>query len=199
MCQQKKRIEMKDLISIGIYTALYFIVVTFSNIVLFIIPGYSFVFIPIIAALLSGTIFMLMTAKVPKFGAITLMGSLMGLNFFIMGRFPGSLPVSIILSLLADLFASIFKYKNKKAILVSYTIFSFHTIGPVLPIFFFSNRYITHLIEQGQNASYIENAFESISQYTFFFLVFGLTAAAIVGGLFGQRMMRKHFKKAGVL
>src|SRR5690625_2428598 len=87
---RKKRnsIQIKDLVSVGVYTALYFIMVAISALlVVFIIPGYSYVFIPVISALLSGTIFMLMVAKVPRFGAITFMGSLLGIFFFIMDCF----------------------------------------------------------------------------------------------------------------
>ena len=91
MLNRKKKIQIKDLVAIGVYTALYFIMVAISALlVVFIIPGYSYVFIPVVSALLSGTIFMLLVAKVPRFGAITIMGSVMGIFFFIMGRFPGA-------------------------------------------------------------------------------------------------------------
>ena len=198
--KRNKSIQLKDLISIGVYTAMYFILVAIGAIaVVFIIPGYSYVFIPVIAALLSGTIFMLLVAKVPRFGAITIMGSIMGIFFFIMGRFPGALLICIGIALIADIIAYLFKYKSKKGLLASYLVFTFSNIGPVIPLFLFPNIYIDQMVELGRDTSYIQNAFSDISQTTFILLIGGIIIAAIVGGLFGQRMMNKHFKKAGIV
>lgn len=197
---RNKNIQMKDLISIGVYTAMYFILVAIGAIfVVFIVPGYSYVFIPVIAALLSGTIFMLLVAKVPRFGAITIMGSIMGIFFFIMGRFPGALLICIGIAFLADVIAYLFRYKSKKGLLGSYVVFSFSNIGPVIPLFLFPNIYIDQMVGLGRDTSYIQNAFADISQTTFILLVSGIIIAAIAGGLFGQRMMKKHFKKAGIV
>lgn len=198
--KKRNNIQIKDLVSVGVYTALYFIMVAISALlVVFIIPGYSYVFIPVISALLSGTIFMLMVAKVPRFGAITIMGSIMGIFFFIMGRFPGALFICIGIALIADGIAYVVRYKSKKGLLLSYLIFSFSTIGPVVPMFVFPNLYIDQLVEIGRDASYIESAFANISQNTFLILVAGIIIAAIIGGLFGQSMMKKHFEKAGIV
>ncbi|SHE98765.1 energy-coupling factor transport system substrate-specific component [Atopostipes suicloacalis DSM 15692] len=197
---KKKKIQIKDLVTIGVYTALYFIMVAISALlVIFIIPGYSYVFIPVISALLSGTIFMLMVAKVPRFGAITIMGSIMGIFFFIMGRFPGALFICIVIAFIADGIAYLMRYKNKKGLLLSYLIFSFSTIGPVIPMFIFPTVYINQLIEVGHDATYIEGVFNNISQNTLSVLIGGIIVAAIVGGLFGQKMMNKHFEKAGIV
>lgn len=198
--RMKNSIQIKDFISVGVYTALYFIMVAISAlIVVFIIPGYSYVFIPVISALLTGTIFMLMVAKVPRFGAITIMGSIMGIFFFIMGRFPGALVICILIALTSDAFAFLFKYKSKIGLLLSFIIFSFSTIGPVIPLFIFPNIYAEQLASVGKDASYISSAFADISQNTFYILIIGILIAALVGGLFGQRMMKKHFEKAGII
>jgi energy-coupling factor transport system substrate-specific component len=198
--KKKNSIQIKDLISIGVYTAMYFIIVAIGAMaVVFIVPGYSYVFIPIIAALLSGTIFMLMVAKVPRFGAITIMGSIMGLFFFIMGRFPGALLICVLIALIADAIAYFFKYKSKKGLLASYVVFSFSTIGPVVPLFLFPDIYVDQLVQQGRDAAYIQSVFSDISQTTFIILIVGIIIAAIIGGLFGQRMMKKHFEKAGIV
>lgn len=193
-------IQLKDLIAVGVYTALYFIMVAIAAMpVVLLLPGYSYVFIPVSAALLTGTIFMLMVAKVPRFGAITIMGSIMGIFFFIMGRFPGALVICVLIALLSDLLAYFFKYKSKKGLLASFIVFSYSTIGPVIPLFLFPNLYVSELAEVGKDDTYIQNIFSSISQNTFYILIVGIFVAAIIGGLFGQRMMNKHFKKAGIV
>lgn len=198
--RKRQLIQMKDLVAVGVYTALYFIMVAIGAMsVVLLVPGYSYVFIPIITALLTGTIFMLLVAKVPRFGAITIMGSIMGIFFFIMGRFPGALLICIGIAFIADLIAYAFKYQSKKGLIASYLVFSFSTIGPVVPFFLYPNIYVNEMVEVGRDVSYIENAFADISQNTFYILVIGIVVAAIVGGIFGQRMMAKHFKKAGIV
>lgn len=203
MSQKKNRakaIRTSDLISIGIYTAIYFgLVAIAAMIMVLIIPGYSYSYIPVLAALLTGTIFMLMVAKVPKFGAITIMGSVMGVFFFLSGLFPLAIIPSVLFALLADGIAYAFKYKSRKGLLFSYVVFSFNPIGPVYQLLFSQDTYINDLAGLGRDVSYIENVFSTITDYTTLIVVVLLIAAAVIGGLFGQRMMKKHFEKAGIV
>lgn len=67
------KLTVPDLISIGVFTALYFVLVavaTFSSVLIF--PGFNNVVLPAFCALISGSVYMLMVAKVQKFGAISL-------------------------------------------------------------------------------------------------------------------------------
>lgn len=142
---------------------------------------------------------MLMAAKVPKFGAITIMGSVLGIFFFLSGLFPFALIPSVISALLADIIAYAFKYKSKMGLLLSYIVFSFNTTGPVIQLLFSPDSYVAKLKERGKDAAYIENVFANIADYTGIIVFVLLIIAAVIGGLFGQRMMKKHFKKAGIV
>ena len=67
------KLTVPDLISIGVFTAFYFVLVavaTFSSVLIF--PGFNNVVLPAFCALISGGVYMLMVAKVQKFGAISL-------------------------------------------------------------------------------------------------------------------------------
>jgi energy-coupling factor transport system substrate-specific component len=198
--RNKNKLGIKDLITVGIYTGIYFFIVGISAMIIsFMIPGYSYIFIPVLAALLSGSVFMLMVSKVPRFGAITIMGSIMGLWFLVMGRSIGSLLLSVVIALIADGIAYLFKYSSEKGLLLSYVIFSFSSIGPVVPMFLFPTIYADKLLANGKDVNYVINAFSDFTQYTFVFLIIGIIIAAILGGIFGQRMLVKHFKKAGIV
>jgi len=197
---ESKTIRTSDLIFIGIYTALYFVLVGVAEmIVVLAIPGYSYSYSPVLAALITGTIFMLMAAKVPKFGAITIMGSVLGVFFFLSGLFPFALIPSVISALLADVIAYAFRYKSKLGLLLSYVVFSFNTSGPVIQLLYSPDSYVANLRERGKDAAYIENVFADITNYTGIIVFVLLIIAAVVGGLFGQRMMKKHFQKAGIV
>lgn len=197
---EDKKLKIPDLISIGVYTAVYFVMVTIatfgSNLLL---PGFSYVFLPAISALISGCIYMLMAAKVPKFGAITIMGTVVGLFLFSSGHFVLSLIAGVLCSVLADLIGKATAYKNKLWILASYLVFSFGLMGPVLPLWFMKDTYIAKLEARGKDAAYIEGVFANINQGTFVIAVVSILICAVLGGVFGQKMMRKHFEKAGIV
>lgn len=197
---QNNKLSTPDLINIGVYSALYFVLVTVATFAsAFILPGFSNVFLPGIAALISGSVYMLMAAKVPHFFAITIMGSVMGLFLFISGHFAVSLVIGIGCSLLADVIASMGKYKNKTMILLSYIVFSFNLTGPVLPLWLMKDAYVASLVAKGKDAAYIENLFANINTTTLWICLISTALLALIGGLFGQKMMKKHFAKAGII
>lgn len=73
--KQNNKLTIPDLITIGVFTALYFVLVaiaTFATAA--IIPGLSYVLLPAVSALISGCVYMLLAAKIQKFGGITVMG-----------------------------------------------------------------------------------------------------------------------------
>lgn len=78
-----KKLKVQDLIAVGIYTAIYFLLMSVCLLILrFVIPGFHNLFIPAVTALFSGIIYLILLNKVPKFGAITIMGTVVGLFFF---------------------------------------------------------------------------------------------------------------------
>ena len=87
--QSNNKLTIPDLISIGVFTAIYFVLVTIATFAsALLLPGVSNIFLPAIAALISGSVYMLLAAKLQKFGGITIMGLVMGLFFFVSGYRP---------------------------------------------------------------------------------------------------------------
>ena len=194
------KLNVSNLIQTGVYTAIYFILVTiatFSSAI--ILPGFSNVFLPAIATLISGTVYMLLVAKVQKFGPITIMGVVMGIFFFVSGHFILSFAANIIFGLLADYIASIGKYKSKKLIMASYIVFSYGLTGPILPLWFMKDAYMANLEARGKSVEYIAKTFNFINTGSFFICIIAILVCAILGGLFGMKMVRKHFVKAGIV
>jgi energy-coupling factor transport system substrate-specific component len=195
-----RKLSISDLITTGVFSAIYFILVTvatFGSAIL--IPGYSYVFLPAVAALLSGSVYMLLAAKVHKFGAITLMGVVMSLYFFISGHFVLSFVPNLVCGVAADLVAKWGNYKNKKHILLSYIVFSFGLTGPVLPMWFMQAQYIANLQARGKSEAYISAMFQHMTLPTFAVCVGAILVCGFLGGWFGQKMVKKHFEKAGIV
>ena len=84
-----KKLDGKDLINIGIFTAIYFVVV-FAVAMLGMIPIFL-VLLTVFVPLVGGIIFELFLTKVKKFGMITIMGFLLGLIMLLTGM--GYVPI----------------------------------------------------------------------------------------------------------
>lgn len=192
------KLNVSDLINIGVFTAIYFVLVTIATFAsALILPGFSNVFLPGLSALISGCVFMLMVAKVPHFGGITITGTVMGLFLFVSGHFAVSLIIGIICSVVADIVAN--KIRNPKGILASYVIFSYGLTGPVLPLWLMKDAYVASLVAKGKDSTYIDGVFAHINTTTLIICILATLILAIIGGIFGQKMMNKHFKKAGII
>lgn len=96
MSTKSRHLTIPDLITIGVFTALYFVLVAvatlFSSVALM---GFGMILLPAVAALICGCVYMLLVAKVGKFGAISVMGIVVGLFLFVSGHFILSLAASI--------------------------------------------------------------------------------------------------------
>lgn len=194
------KLTVPDLITIGVFTALYFVLVTiatFSSVVLF--PGFNNVILPAFSALLSGCVYMLLAAKLQKFGGISVMGIVMGLFFMTSGHFIISFAANIVMGIAADFVAKIGNYKSKKGLLFSYILFSYGLFGPVIPMWFMKDAYVANLEARGKDAAYIADLFANINMNTFILAVIATLICALVGGWFGQKMVKKHFVKAGIV
>ena len=120
MSTKSRHLTIPDLITIGVFTALYFVLVAvatlFSSVALM---GFGMILLPAVAALICGCVYMLLVAKVGKFGAISVMGIVVGLFLFVSGHFILSLAASIVFPVIADAIARAGDYRSKTGILAS--------------------------------------------------------------------------------
>ena len=194
------KLTVPDLISIGVFTALYFVLVTiatFASVAIF--PGFNNVVLPAFCALISGCVYTLLVVKLQKFGGISVMGIVMGLFFMISGHFIISFAANIVMGIVADCVAKVGKYKSKKWIILSYVLFSYGLFGPVIPMWFMKDAYVANLVARGKDAVYIAELFANINMVTFVLAVVATLVCALVGGWFGMKMIKKHFVKAGIV
>ena len=194
------KLTVPDLISIGVFTALYFVLVTIATFgSAAIAPGFNNVILPAVCALICGCVYMLLAAKLQKFGGISVMGIVMGLFFMTSGHFISSFAANIVMGIVADFVARVSSYKSKKGLLLSYVLFSYGLFGPIIPMWFMKDAYVANLEARGKDAAYIADLFANINMTTFVIAVAATLVCALVGGWFGQKMVKKHFVKAGIV
>ncbi|QIL45673.1 MptD family putative ECF transporter S component [Vagococcus coleopterorum] len=189
-----KKLNVKDLITIGSFSALYFIVVglvTFATMVLF--PSGGHFFLPAAVAVVVSPIYFLLHQRVPKLGAITIMSSVMGVFFMVGGYFPLAFVPAFLFGFLADLLVTKTSPVTLVKELIAYVIFSFGVFGPILPLVFMQNQYVAQLLEKGKDQAYVDQVFKYATPT---FMVYGIIATlvcALISGYLGQKYVAKHF------
>ncbi|AII74094.1 MptD family putative ECF transporter S component [Bifidobacterium coryneforme] len=194
-------LKAKDLINIGIYSALYFICMALAAFLTgfvtgMILPGFSSILLPGIVGLIAGPVYMLISNKVPRFGGITIMGILMGLFFLVSGHFAFSFIPYVFCGVLADFLQNVVgKGKSEPMRYLSYTIFAFGNTGPALPLWFMKNAYVASLVRKGKNQAYIDKVFAQISTPTLIICVVVTIAGALLGAWIGSMIVKRHFAR----
>ncbi len=191
-----KKLKVQDLISIGVYATVYFFTVFIATMLMrFTVPVFHSLLVPSMSALISGTIYLIVVNKIPKFGAITIVGSVMAVFFFAFGYFPLAFLPSFLFPLLADFVQTKTKIADKPKIMLSYTIFSFGLTGPILPLWFMRDAYIDSLLAKGKDMTYVNSVFEGVSTASFFVSMILVVITSFVGLKIGQIIYNKHFAK----
>lgn len=192
--------KTKDIITTGIYTALYFVFLCLGTL-LSVLLAYSanMKYAPAFIALLAGTVYMLLIAKTKKFGCLILMSAVISVFFFMSGHFAFSFLPNLISGILADIIAKFGKYENKLYNLISYIVFSFGKLGPVIMMWVVRDAYIEHLVAIGKDTSYINEVMVNSDFSNVAWLSLTIIIGGLLGGLFGQYMLKKHFNKAGMV
>lgn len=130
-----KKLQAKDLINLGLFTVLYFVLGCCVAIPIGFVP----VFLPILGALwslITGIPFMLFLTRVKKFGMVTLMGILSGLLMGLTGMGFWGVPMGVIFGLLGDMILKSGGYKSAKMSLFGYAVFSLWMTGTYIPMYF---------------------------------------------------------------
>lgn len=194
-----KGLKGKDLITIGIFSAIYF-VINFAFMLLGGIHPVLWMLMPGFIAVFAGIPFMLMAAKVQKPGAVFLMGLITALIYFVTGQFTLVILISMASAcVLAEVIRSMAKYDSFKGNSTAYVIFSLGMTGSPLPIWLFKADFLAQITEQGMPADYV-SALEALSSNAMLVVLF---VAPIIGGMIGafiaKGLFKKHFVKAGIV
>lgn len=194
--QNTNRIEAKDLINVGIFTVLYF-VLSMAVAMLGFIP----IFIPLLAVLcplVGGIPFMLFLTRVKKFGMITIMSIVLGILMAVGGMGIMALPISIVTGLCADLICRSGKYASANKCLLGYGVFSIWVVGNFLPIYMNREGYAANLITSGYGAEYADALMRMMPGWYLPVSVVVCFVCGILGGLIGRALLKKHFIRAGI-
>ena len=193
----KKGLTVKDLVTTGIFSAIFFVFTMIGGIPFAPNPVLTF-YMPMGAALLCGPIYLLMVAKVQKRWSVTIMGVIMAIIWFVTGMHWAFALGYLIMAVVADFVAGTKQYKSKKINSLSYILFSLGGTGSYLVFFADPQGWAQTMLGNGTEQSYIDTMQTTANAGIFIAMFAALLVTASISAFVGCKMLKKQFEKAGI-
>ena len=189
------KLQAKDLINLGLFTVLYFVIGCCVAIPIGFIP----IFLPVLGSLwslITGIPFMLFLTRVKKFGMVTIMGVLSGLLMGLTGMGFWGVPMGLIFGLLGDLILKSGDYKSAKKSILGYAVFSLWMVGTYIPMYFMvEDSWASFAASFGEE--YADRVMAVMPMWSIILVVAGILVFAIWGRPVGKNASEKTFCESG--
>ncbi|MDO4753553.1 MAG: MptD family putative ECF transporter S component [Bacillota bacterium] len=195
--QDTKSLQIKDLVTIGIFTALLFIAIGIGAAPFAPNPFLTF-YMPLGGALLGGPIFLLLTAKVPKRGAVSIVGLLISAVIFATGMHWAMALGYLLGGILGDLIAGSREYRSIKCNSVAYTSLVFGATGTYIAYFVNPEAWARQMLKGDTTITYIDIMGKSAHSWTLPVILIGTVLVALFSAYIGAKLLKKQFEKAGI-
>ncbi len=195
---RKKNSQVSDLITMGIFIALFVALMFIGGMLMGALP-ILMILMPMIMSLFGGLIFTVILGKVQRRGAFVISAVILGPG--LIGMAPGGSMayMTIIGGVLAEVLYSALGRKSFKSIVVAFSVYMLcFAIGEYMPFVWMKEAYL---------AMYSDNAALAVAEMGTNLLnpavMVGLCVVtvicAILGCLWGRRLSRTQFEKAGIV
>lgn len=193
--KNSNKLNGKDLVNVGIYSAIYFVVICAAA-MLGCIPV-LYPLLAVIMPLLGGIPVMLFYTKVKKPGMIFIMSIIMGIMMIFTGMGYYPLIVGVFSGLAAELIYKSGHYKSSVKAVLSYGVFCIWVWGNY--VLFFVDRAAYEANRQNLGEEHLKALNELMPNWLFFVLLAVCLVSGMIGGLIGRAVLKKHFAKAGIV
>ncbi len=190
----------KDLILTGALTAVMFVIYMAVSIVMSLAGPVTNVFYPPAVSVANGIVMMLLLAKVPKFGALSIAGVIQGLLTFLMGAFWTVGTGLIVGALIADFLIIGTKEISTKKMIAAYSVFSgIFTFGAISPMKIFRDAFMELTLSNGISQEYVDGLKAMTEWPMLTVIIITGFVGGLIGGFIGLKVLKKHFVKAGLV
>ena len=193
----RKGLTVKDLVTVGIFSALFLVFALVGGIFFAPNPVLTF-YMPVGSALLCGPVYLLMMAKVQKRWAATILGALLCVVWFVTGMHWAMALGYLIMGIIADLVAGTDQYKSKNVNSLSYILLSLGGTASYLVFFADPNGWAKTMLGNGTEQSYIDAMRSAETVWIMVIMLVGTVLAAALSAFVGCKMLKKQFEKAGI-
>ena len=192
-----KKLRTRDLIYAGAFGAIYLVVMLVIVVGSSMVSPILYLAAPLFVGTVCGAIYEMCVLKVRKFGPSLILGVLFALVACTSAG-PLSLALAIAFALAAELVIMAGKYQSKTMYLLSFVVFNCNMACPYLMLQLARDEFLGRSVEfYGQAYA---DTLASIAPDWVFLLCLG---TAIVGGILGafiaNKLISKHFEKAGII
>ncbi|WP_300409144.1 MptD family putative ECF transporter S component [Lagierella sp.] len=190
-----KKLKVKDLVTIGVFGVIYFALM-FGVGMMGMVP-ILFLIYPTVLAIVAGTVIMLFMAKVQKPWALFILGMISPVVMFAAGHSYVIIVLPLIVMIIAELIRKIGKYNSFKYNMISYAVFSTWICSSLMQMILVKDVYLEHCKMMGDEYA---SAVEKLITYpNMALVVLGAFIGGIIGAYLGKILLKKHFKKAGIV
>ena len=193
----KKGLTVKDLVTVGIFTALFLVFALVGGIFFAPNPVLTF-YMPVGSALLCGPVYLLMLAKVQKRWAVSILGAILCIIWFVTGMHWAMALGYLVMGIVADIVAGTGHYNSKKINSLSYILLSLGGTGSYIVFFANPDGWAKTMLGNGTEQSYIDTMRSTGSVWIMIIMLAGTVIAAALSAFVGCKKLRKQFEKAGI-
>ena len=194
-----KFIGIREIVVVTLFSVLTFVVSMLTampfaaSVHLQLYVGYA------LMAIISGPVYVLMISKAPKIGTQVLFFGIKGSYMLLMGQVVTGI-IFIIGGVLCELIVMGNGYRNAVKSAAAYALHTtLYGLGSFFPVIFFADNYAKQLIDKGYKQELVDTM---LSLYRSPLIVatvaLVLIVSSVIGMFIGSRMMKKHFRPAGV-
>ena len=193
----KKGLTVKDLVTTGIFSALFLVFALVGGIFFAPNPVLTF-YMPLGSALLCGPIYLLMLAKVRKRWAVTILGAVLCIIWFVTGMHWAMALGYLVMGIAADLTAGAGGYRSRKINSLSYILLSLGGTASYLVFFADPDGWASTMLGNGTEQSYIDTMRSTGTVWIMVIMLAGTVLCAAISAFAGCKMLKKQFEKAGI-
>ncbi len=192
-----QNLKIKDLVTVGIFFVIYFAV--FFVVGMMSLVPLLFLVYPAADAIVCGVIVMLFMAKVPKKWALLIFGMIGPLLMWAMGHTFVLPLISLVFIAIGEFFFRKGQFKSFKFNMIAYGFFACWPVGSLMQILLVKEQYLEMSMEWGIGEDMIQTIDALVSYPSMVLITAGTFLGGLLGALIGKKMLKKHFKKAGIV
>ena len=192
-----EKLKIKDLVTIGVFTVIYFVLMFLSGMI-GIVPILYLAY-PTVAGIITGIVIMLFMAKVQKPGGLFILGLICSLIVIAMGNTYVILVHALISMAIAEIIRKTGGYKSFKYNMLSFAIFNTWICGFLMQVLLAKDKVIEIAETRGMGYAYIMKLIALLNFSSMILVYIGAIVGGIIGAYIGKAFLKKHFKKAGII
>ena len=195
--EPRRRLTARDLITVGVFAALYIVTYFVFAFVGFVNP------VLMVVGLLAGLVvagipFMLFLTRVQRPGMIVLFTVLLGIGLLLTGHPPVAIGWMLLLSVICEVIVGVGRYRSRTAAAAAYSVFSLWVAGQFFPLFYDRAGYLSGPGMSQMSEEYLQSLDDLLSVRNLLFFDVAVVVCGLLGALLGLRLLDKHFRRAGL-